>query len=156
MSLHTWHRQGPHKPSSCTTFTLSPHWGRAATGKRALPLCMQGRCSCVQLCDSIDCGLPGFFVGVGDLQARTLECIDQYRFPYPSRALCFLLPWPPTPLSPWCCQNPRDTSSCTASTPGPHWGRPKSSRAASGANPSGRSTCRGGNKTTMEAQGPCG
>ena len=30
---HTWRRQGPHKPSSCTTFTLNPHWGRAATGK---------------------------------------------------------------------------------------------------------------------------
>ena len=35
----------------------------------------------------------------------------------------------------------------------PHWGRPKSSRAASGANPSGQPTCRGGNKTTTETQG---
>ena len=33
MSLHAWHHQGPHKPSSCTTFMLNPHWGRAATGK---------------------------------------------------------------------------------------------------------------------------
>ena len=34
MSLHTWHPQGPHNPSSCTTFTLNPHWYRAATGKK--------------------------------------------------------------------------------------------------------------------------
>ena len=48
------------------------------------------------------------------------------------------------PPSTWCCQNPCDPSSCTTSTPGPHRGRPTSSRAASGANPSGRPTCRGG------------
>ena len=30
MSLHTWHHQGPHKPSSCATFMLSSHWSRAA------------------------------------------------------------------------------------------------------------------------------
>ena len=35
MSLHTWRRQGPHKPSSCTPFMLNPHWGRAATGKKS-------------------------------------------------------------------------------------------------------------------------
>ena len=34
MSLHTWRRQGPCKPSSCTTLTLSFHWGRAATDKK--------------------------------------------------------------------------------------------------------------------------
>ena len=34
MSLHTWHGQGPHKPSSCATFMLNSHWGRAATGKK--------------------------------------------------------------------------------------------------------------------------
>ena len=32
--LHTWHHQDPHKPSSCATFTLNSHWGRAATGKK--------------------------------------------------------------------------------------------------------------------------
>ena len=72
----------------------------------------------------------------GVLQARILEHIGQYWLPYPSRALYFLLPWPPTPLSTWCCQNPCNPSSCTTSTPGPHRGKPKSSRAASGANPS--------------------
>ena len=35
MSLNTWHRQGPHKPSSWTTFTLTSHWGRTATGKKS-------------------------------------------------------------------------------------------------------------------------
>ena len=43
MSLHTWGCQGPRKPSSCSTFMLNPHWGRAAR------LCMQGRFSHVQL-----------------------------------------------------------------------------------------------------------
>ena len=33
MSLHTRFHQGPHKPSSCATFTLNPHWGKAATDK---------------------------------------------------------------------------------------------------------------------------
>ena len=56
------------------------------------------------------------------------------------------------PLSTWCCQNPCNPSSCTTSTPGPHRGKPKPSRAASGANPSGCPTCRGGNKTTIETQ----
>ena len=43
MSLHTWHCQDPHKPSSCATFMLNPHWGRAATEKKkVLHLCTQG------------------------------------------------------------------------------------------------------------------
>ena len=33
MSLHTGHHQDPCKPSTCATFTLNCHWGRAATGK---------------------------------------------------------------------------------------------------------------------------
>ena len=51
MSLHVWHRQGPCKPSSCTTFTLNSHWGRAATGKKkkVLHLGTQGRFGHVQL-----------------------------------------------------------------------------------------------------------
>ena len=53
MSLHTWCRQGPRKPSSCTTFTLNSHWGRAATGqkkkKKVLHLCTQGHFSSIQL-----------------------------------------------------------------------------------------------------------
>ena len=49
MSLHTWHHQGPHKPSSCATFTLSSHRGRAATGKKVLCLSMQDLFGHVQL-----------------------------------------------------------------------------------------------------------
>ena len=48
MSLHTWHRQGPCKPSSCAAFVLNFHWGRAATGKKFLYICMQGHFGRVQ------------------------------------------------------------------------------------------------------------
>ena len=47
---------------------------------------------CPSLCNPVDCGLPGFSVREGVLQARTLECIGQYWLPCPSRALYFLLP----------------------------------------------------------------
>ena len=119
MSLHTWSHQGPCKPSSCTTFMLNSHWGRAATGKRNLASMHAGSLwLCPTLCVPVVCGLPGLSVR-GFLQAGILECIGQYWLPYPSRALYFLLPWPPTPLSTWCCQNPCNLSSCT-STAGPH------------------------------------
>ena len=51
MSLYTWHRQGPHNPSSHATFMLNSHWGRAATGKKekVLHLCTQGCFSRAQL-----------------------------------------------------------------------------------------------------------
>ena len=63
VSLHTWRRQGPRKPSSCATFTPSSHRGRATTGKKVLHLYVQGLQSCLTLCDPVDCGLPGFSVG---------------------------------------------------------------------------------------------
>ena len=92
MFLHTWRCQGPHKPSSCTTFTLNSHWGRAATGKKNLVSTRVGSLrSFPTLCDLVDCGLPGFSVK-GVLQARVLERIGQHWLPYPSRALYFLLP----------------------------------------------------------------
>ena len=92
MSLHTLRHQGPHKPSSCTTFTPNSNWGTAATGKKKnLGSIHTGSLwSCSSLCDPVDCGLPGFSVR-GVLQA-ILECISQYWLPYPSRALYFLLP----------------------------------------------------------------
>ena len=96
MFLHSWRHQGPHKPSSCAPFMLSPHWGRAATGKRDLHVCTGSPQFCPTLCDPAGCGLPGFSV-TGVLQARILECIGQYLMPYPSRSLYFLLPWPPNP-----------------------------------------------------------
>ena len=48
--------------------------------------------SCPTLFDPVDCGLPGFSVREGSLQARILECTGQCWLPYPSRALYFLLP----------------------------------------------------------------
>ena len=71
MSLHIWCHQGPHKPSSCSTFTLNSHWGRAATGKKGLHLCTHGHFSRVwTLCDPADCGLPGFSVTEGVLSKQ--------------------------------------------------------------------------------------
>ena len=146
MSLHTWHCQGPCKPSSCATFTLDPHWGRAATGKKDLPLCMQGCFGLVQLFATLwpvacQASLSGVSPG------KNTGVYWPILVAYLSRA--------PMPLSTWCSQNPCDASSCTTSTPGPNWGRPRSLQAASGANPSGRPTCRGGNKTTVETQKQC-
>ena len=69
------------------------------------------------------------------------------------RAPYSLLSLPLVPLSTWDCQGPCDPSSCTASIPGPPWGKPKSSRAASGAMPYRPLTCRGADKTTIEIQG---
>ena len=58
MSLHTWLHQGPCKPSSCSTFTLNSHWGRAATGKKILASMREGSLRlCPTLCDPVDCGL---------------------------------------------------------------------------------------------------
>ena len=92
MSLHTWHRQGPCKLSSCPTFMFNSHWGRAATGKKKFASTHTGSLlPCPTFCDAVDCGLPGFSVR-GVLQARTLERIGQYWLPYPFRALYFLLP----------------------------------------------------------------
>ena len=55
--------QGPHKPSSCTTFMLKPQRDRAATGKRSLASMPTGSLrSCPTLCCPVDCGLPGFSV----------------------------------------------------------------------------------------------
>ena len=73
--------------------------------------------------------------GRGVLQARIQQRIGHYWLPCAPRAPYFLLPELPTPLSTWCCQNPCGQSSPTTSTPGPLRGKPKSSRAASGANP---------------------
>ena len=49
MSLQTWPCQGPRKPSSCATSTLSSHGGRAATGKTVLHLSAQGHFGRVRL-----------------------------------------------------------------------------------------------------------
>ena len=130
MSLHTWHCQGPHKPSSCTTFTFNIHWGRAATAKKKkkkiLHLCAEGHFSHVQiLCDPVDCGLPGFLVRERGSPGKNTEAIGQDWLPYPSRALYFLLPKLATPLSTGAVRAPVTQ----AAAPPPHL-------ALTGANPS--------------------
>ena len=136
---------------------LSSHWGRTATGKKKS--CVSAHRVALVVSDSMrPCRLwpARLLSGKEILQARRLERIGQYLLPHPSRALYFLLPYPPTPLGTCSCHNQCNPSSCTTFTPGPHGGKPKFSRAGSGANPSGRLTCRGGNKTTTETQGQGG
>ena len=151
MSLHIWCLQGPCDPSSCATFMLNTYWGRTATGKKK---------PCI------------YAHGVASVMSHSLKPCRLW----PARLLC-----PGGRFSRqeyWsvlantgrqkgillehcisCCPSqqlhPCNPSSCTYSTAGPHRGKPKSSRAASGANPSGWPTCRGGNKTTVETQGQC-
>ena len=120
MSLHTWHGQGPRKPSSCATFTLNSHWDRSVTGKKSLAsMCTGSLRSCPTLCDPVDCGLPGFSVGGFSRQ--------EYWSVLANTGCHILLEHcisccPRCQLSTCCCQNPCDPSSCTTSTPGPHKG----------------------------------
>ena len=71
----------------------------------------------------------------------------------PSLEPYLLHPWPPASLRIWCHQGSHDPSSHSTSASCPHWGRPKSSKAASGPDSCGWTTCRGGDKTKAEAQG---
>ena len=135
VSLHTWHRQvpasKPASPPSHSTLTgaeLPQAKKSCAYAGRVTPVVSHFATLWTVACQA---SLTGSRV----LQARILEHTGQHCLPYPSRALYFLLPWPPTPLSTWCCQNLCDPSSCTTSAPGPHRGKPKSSRAASGTTP---------------------
>ena len=92
MSLHTWHRQGPRKPSSCTTFMLNSYWGRAATNKKSLASMCAGCFGSVQFfATPWTVGWQAFLSGKRVLKARILVPIGQYWFPYHSRALYFLL-----------------------------------------------------------------
>ena len=90
MSLRTWRHQGPCKLSSCATFTLNSHWGRAATGKKSLASRVASVVSNSVTLQTVAC--QASLSGRRVLQARILELIGQYWFPYPSRALYFLLP----------------------------------------------------------------
>ena len=130
MTQQIWHRQGPCKPSSCTTLTLSSHWGRAATGKTILLSMHTGLLQwCPTFCDPVDYGLPDFSAGGFSRQAywSVLANIGCHTLPehYTSFWKYFLLP------------EPLDSSSCTTSICGAHRGKPKSSRTVLGANPSG-------------------
>ena len=160
MSLNTWCCQHPYKPSSCTIFMLNSHWGRAATGKKkkkrkSLCLCAQNLFGPVSLrpCRLWPAGLLCQTGGPPGKNTSVLVSTGCYTLLEHCVSCC---PSRHPPLSTWCCQNPCNSSSCPTSTPGPHPDKPKPSREASGANPSGGPTCRGGNKTTVETQGQCG
>ena len=132
MSLHTWHHQRPRKPNNYPSFMLTG--AEQPQEKEVLYLYMQGCLRCVQIFGTL---------WTVACQASVSEGFSkqEYRSVLANTGchtlLYFLLPYLSTPLSNWRCQNPYDPNSCTTSTPGPHRGKPKSSRAASGANPSG-------------------
>ena len=97
MSLHTWRHQDPHKPSACATFTLNPHWVRAATGKKCFASVHAGLLqSCPTLCSPVDCELPGFSVRGFSRQeywhvlANTGRhaLLEHYVSCFPNRQLC--------------------------------------------------------------------
>ena len=80
------------RPEQLCHIHTQPSLGQSCHRQRkVLCLCMWGHFGCVQLCDTVDCGLPGFSVS-GVLRVRILECIGQYWLSYPSRILYFLLP----------------------------------------------------------------
>ena len=127
--------------------------GRAPKGNTSLAsICAVSLQSCPTLCNSVDCGLPGFSVREGVLQARILEHIGQYWLPYPSAAAALAANSPeylvlPEPLRPKQLHHLHTW---------PSQGQAQVSRTASGASPSGRPTCRGGNKATIETERQCG
>ena len=87
MSLRTWCCQGPCKPSSCATVTLTSHWGTAATGKKSLGIYAHRVTSVMS--DSLR---PSRLWPARLLCQRRGKNTGQYWLPYLSRALYFLLP----------------------------------------------------------------
>ena len=137
MSLHTWRCQGPCKPSSFSTFTLNSHWGRAATGKKKfLCLCVQGHVGPLQLFATLwTVACQAYLSGRGVSRQEYWSVLASTgRHPLLERCIsCRLshqLPWVPG-----AARTPATQSRCTTYPPGPHRGKPKPSRAASGANP---------------------
>ena len=124
--------------------------------KSLAPLSAGSLQSCPTLRDPGDCGLPVFSVREGAFSRQehwsvlaNAGCHTPLEHCIPAALAANPPGYPvlPEPLRPK--QLPRLIT-------WPHRGKPKSSRAASGADPSGRPTFRGGNKTTIETQGPCG
>ena len=71
----------------------------------------------------------------------------------PSLGPYLLCPWLLASLCIWSLRVSCDPSSHTTSVPGPHRGRPKSCKAASGPDLCGWTTCRGGDKIKADLQG---
>ena len=117
-----------------------------------LYLCTQGHFGHGWLFATLYCGLPGFSVRKGVLQAKILERIGQYWLPYLSRAAALAA----NPQVPGAARTPVTQ----AAAPPPHLAfieaNPNPPGQPQELNPSGQPTCRGGNKTTIETQGQCG
>ena len=146
---------GSPQPKQLLHFMLNPQWGRTAIGKKCLVSMHEGCFSRVQLFATLGAVAWQASLSVGfskqeywSVLANTgcHTLLEHYISCYPSHQL----PWVPG------LPDPCDPSSCTTSTPGPHWGRPMSSRTASGANRSGWPTGRDGNKTRIKTQAQCG
>ena len=151
MSLHTWPHQGPCDPSSCATFTLSPHWGRASTGKKSLVSMHAGSLWLYPtLCNPFNYGLPGFSVRGFSRQEywRVLANSDCHILleHYISCCHSWQLLWVPDAARATLTQ---------ATAPPPHLAFTGADQVLQGSlrNKSrGWITCRGGNKTTVETQ----
>ena len=133
MPLHTWHL-GSLKAKQLHHLQDQPSLGQSCHRHKVLRLCTQGPFGHVQLFVTLwtvvcQPSLSGEFsrqeywsllanTGCHTLLEHYISCCSSCQIP-------------------WCCQNPCDPSSCTASTPGPHKRKLRSSRAASEANPSG-------------------
>ena len=92
MSLHTWHRPGSLQAKQLHHLHAQLSLGQSCHRQKSLASMHTGSLqSCPTLCNLVDCGLLGFSVREGILQAGILERTVQYWVPYPSRALYFLL-----------------------------------------------------------------
>ena len=155
MSLYTWHHQGPCKPSSRATFTLNSYWSRAAQAKKSLAsMCAGLLRQCPTHCDPVDCGLPGFPGRKGISPSKNTGAYWPILVAIPFQSTIFPAALAVNSLEYLVLPEPLQPKQLHHSTPGPHRGELKSSRTTLGANPSGQPTCRGGNKTTIETQGP--
>ena len=152
MSLHTWFLQGPCNSSSCTIYMLTG--AELPQAKKVLCLCTLGHFGLVQLfmtlwtlaCQaslSVGFSRQEYWIVLSSTGCHTL--LEHYISCCPS---CHL-PWVPgaarTPVTQAAAPPHVALTGANPSCPG----QPQV------LNPSGRPTCRGGNKTMIETQGWC-
>ena len=135
-------------------FTLNSHWGRAATGQKKVSMHTGSFCSCPTLCAPVDCVLPGLSVRGSPGKNTGVSWPILVATPFQSTVFPAALATNspeyqvlPEPLRPKQLQH-------LHSWPSP--GQPKSSRVASGANPSGWPTGRGEEKKKKHSWNPGG
>ena len=156
MFLHTWCWQGLCKLGSCATFALNSHWAELPQARKALHLWAQASVvsNSLQPCrlrpGRLLCKGGGFSrqeywsvwanTGCHTLLEHYISCCPSHQLPWVA----------------WCWPEPLRPKQLHHLHTWPSQGQTKSSRAVSGVNPSGQSTCRGGNKTISETQEQCG